>query len=257
MVCRLSRGDKVEVFLDGEGDVIGGEFGFGLYTIPAFTDHPQIDPERRPSWYKNDTYLMKRFRPDRPKDMGGPTIGGPVPLAFPTRDVTVTYRSSANPGQVYTAAFSRSMQRIVVRTPGGSVATRQHFILDPAVYVETTVDDRHQTYFVVPYTDVVADRFKWPGLHPKAGGSEVIAGLSCTDYELETAGLYIPPVQPVTVCLTKDGVRLRRTQAGVTMTATSIVYGNVSADDCLVPDGYTRVQGEEDRKAGPRPIPMP
>jgi hypothetical protein len=55
--------------------------------------------------------------------------------------------------------------------------------------------------------------------------------------------------------MTKDGVRLRTVDGGVTATVLSVDYKSVAPDASIVPDGYRRVPADDDLVF--RPIPRP
>ncbi len=255
VICDLSKGVKAEVFLDRDGKVVGGSESFGLFRIDRFTSRPTINPELLPTWYNTSFCMTGHPVHDQCMDKASHPFQWEQspPPPFPTADVIVTYKSTAMPDRPYVAAYNAVTKRINAVYPGGLFSAARHVVFDPVVSLETVLDDRHKTYILLPYTDIVVDHNQWSRLHPVVVGSEIIAGLPCTDYDLKS-GLHSPPIEPAIVCVTKDGVRLKRVQKGVTQIAVSVRYEAVSPDDSVIPDGYERVRGPEDKKNLQRPM---
>ena len=246
------RGELVELVLSStpraSATALAVAGRFGMKTISAITSTPAIVPQDYPSWYD------KQFAPKGAAEQKAPWwLAGHVelPAPFPTTSATVTYASSTRPGGVFTVTYDAPMQRTLIDPADGTGPAR---IEDPAIGVITWIDKRSRTYKIENYVDLIYDAsiFQWPW---EAAGTSFIAGLACTNYTVVDVSVAAGQ-KPLSVCMTKDGLRLRVSTGVVTNTAISVVKEGVSPSASLVPDGFKRVPADDDRVTL-RPPPMP
>jgi hypothetical protein len=179
-----ARGQKVEVLLEPVTGIAGAPIRaveyYGMAKIPAFTDAPTIVPEHFPTWYDRQFAPKKSFPLATSWSLNGRT---PLPGVFPIKDVVVTYASSARPGQIFSAAYDSSMQRVLVAPLGRPNMTSERVIEDPVVGLTTRIFDRSKTYTIQDHVDRIFAGAVWP-LKFDVGNAETIAGLPCTKYTL-------------------------------------------------------------------------
>jgi len=163
------------------------------------------------------------------------------PPTLPSRDVSIVYRAEGSAREVIPGGIPETLQvdwsarRQALRLqPQGR---NQIMLLDLAATALTVIDTGLHSAMDLPVRAKDLDPVKLRDARLTRTGSEVIAGLACTDYAVQSrrgAG---------TVCLTGDGVALRAEgeidgRQG-SFTAVSVVYERLPPALFEVPPGYS------------------
>lgn len=241
VVGDLKRGDKVELIFNAHPPYSTG--WYGKQTISAFSNAPILDPKNWPSWYDKSFIPPDLLHPPKPAFEPLP----PKP-AFPTRDVTVTFVVSSHPGEVFTAAYSVAARRIFVAAPAHAAKDTPDLVQDIDVSLKISIWNGRKAYAIQmdPDADLYSNFFL-----RAAVGSETIAGFHCDDYDIQPNRWSAEPVAPSRVCLTGDGIHMKKITAGVTTTVTSVKYGPVDPDASVIRYGYSRVPAADDTPGKP------
>lgn len=168
-----------------------------------------------------------------------PAMAQQKPLDVPTRDVTATYRLEGGPPgagqQTMTMAYQVAGEKMRI-----GQANQGFTIMDGQARRTYVVNIPQRAYFEVPYDP--ADRsFIPPGMTFTRGGTDTVAGLTCTIWQTREAN------QTSSACITADGLMLRAEEPGPNgqtqkIAATSVQYGPPPAGTFRVPAGYKQVQ---------------
>ena len=152
-----------------------------------------------------------------------------APLTFPTKDVSVVYKTHNGPAVQMSWLVTEQRVRIVVTgSPGAmlmDVRGRKGFIL---------VDDQ-KAAMEMPQSDVPVPTGQIPeGAKVTKGRTETVAGISCSVWLVEYQGVRSRS------CVTSDGVMLRAgpDSGPAGLEATKVIYGPLDAALFHVPDGY-------------------
>ena len=169
-----------------------------------------------------------------------PALAQSPPRVLPARDVSVTYRlegaaSESVPGGVpgsLRIEWSAGQQRLRVQPEGRP----QILLVDLAGSKVEVLDSGLRTAMSLPVRPGDLQPLRLEGAHFVRQGRQTVAGLSCTDYAVQSARGH------GTVCLTDDGVALRaagevKGRQG-SFTATSVSYGAVPGQAFEIPRGY-------------------
>jgi hypothetical protein len=158
-------------------------------------------------------------------------VAADQPVALPTRDVDVAYRSEpggpAAPAVEQRSRFSVAVQRARLDMP------------TPGLF--SIMDYRSRTLSIVSEPDRKV--LETTGAGPtrpvvyQRRGDDQVAGLPCTEWEAQDS-----VGKPAVTCFTADGVMLRvRRGNQVLAVATSVTYAPQPPGLFQVPDGYERV----------------
>jgi len=163
-----------------------------------------------------------------------------APLMAPTRNVVVVYAVSGGGQQQSAPKFRVSYgDQGRVRTDFFRFAeTTEPFawvIYDPTIDRITTVLPERRGYVMRDVGNLPSPgSFLHPGMSYTRAGTETVAGVSCTDWQIAAE-------TPTTTCVTDDGVVLRATrdkpQPGE-IRATSVQYGALPADTFKPPADF-------------------
>lgn len=155
------------------------------------------------------------------------------PQLRPTRDVDVTYAldTGGGPSLRERLRWDVTAEKLRIDPPTAGL----YVIIDLKARRMSTVRAADQTVIETaapPGATGLSDSAA-PGATRQ--GESVVAGLACTNWSVtDAAG------EPMTVCLTQDGVLLQaRTATRTLLTATSVQYGPVDPEAYQVPAGYT------------------
>jgi hypothetical protein len=158
--------------------------------------------------------------------------GADRPQLRPTRDVDVTYvlDTRGGPSLRERLRWDVAAERLRIDPPTAGL----YVIIDLKARRMSTVRAADQT---VIETAAPASATGLPDNAASGAtrqGESVVAGLACTDWSVtDAAG------EPMTVCLTQDGVLLRAgTTTRTLLTATSVQYGPVDPAAYQVPADY-------------------
>jgi len=164
--------------------------------------------------------------------VAAPAFAQERPLTTPTRDVDVTYRSTAE-GQAVEqrSRFAVTQKKIRVDTPSPGL----YIIVDRAAQTMNMVSDADLGVLQLPYDQATVSGVPANQKFVRQG-SDVVAGVPCTDWQsTDAAG------QSVVVCITTDGVLLRvKSGSDVLVQAVKVAYGPVDPSAFAVPPGYQR-----------------
>ena len=163
-----------------------------------------------------------------------------APRIQPVRDVVVTYRVEGQalsivpggiPGPVR-LSWDAAGQRVRAETEGRS----QVALIDLRSHTGQAFDTSLRVVLPLPLRPADLQPLTLEGARLVPRGKEVVAGLTCTAYIVETGKA------PGSVCLTPDGVPLRGRgdvdgKPGV-FTALSVSYGPLPPALFMVPSGY-------------------
>jgi uncharacterized protein DUF4412 len=174
------------------------------------------------------------------------------PLYVPTRDVAVTYNldhaGAGSPKQAH-LYYSSDTNRLRLETP----ATKGFVLIDRAAKVMTVVMAPQHIYFDTPLDPEMAAGFLLNERMKFArGGSETIAGLQCTDWDVETAQA------KGKVCVTDDGVLLlgrgreKEGTEGGGLEAVEISYAPQPSTLFVPPAGFRKIDISEAPPPQPR-----
>lgn len=165
------------------------------------------------------------------------------PRIQPSRDVAVTYRvegdaASAVPGGIPGAlrlSWDAAGQRLRAEPEGRTQAV----IVNLRAHTAEVVDTALRSALMLPVRDADLQPLTLDGARLTRRGDEVLAGLSCTDWAVQS------PRGAGTVCLTADGVALRADgeldgRRGA-FTASSVSYGPQRDDLFRVPPDYMKL----------------
>lgn len=176
--------------------------------------------------------------------LASPALAQAPPRVIPERDVTVIYELSGDaataiPGGVpgnLQVEWSAGGQRLRVEPEGG----RQFILVDLGARSVRLVDTAMHASMSLPVKSSDLQPLTLEGAHLTRGGSQTIAGLECTDYDVRSSRGH------GTICETRDGVALRAAgelngkQGG--FTAVSVAYGPVPPTMFQVPQGYLKIE---------------
>lgn len=161
------------------------------------------------------------------------------PAIFPTRDVTVTYRTSggAQGPMNVTMAFSAANNLMRIDVPGGGPMGAGWMLFDHRAGNARMVLDQQRMVMTMDGGMVPGGGGFRPS--PEARftreGSDRVLGTACTNWRIEDRG------NRARACLTDDGVMLRaqpETEGAGTLEATEIRYGAQDPARFTVPAGY-------------------
>ena len=258
----FSPGALVEVvlvpFVTLGGDRVGtGVFqvlsqGTGVTRIPALSTSPIIDLSEKPSWYNQyyrNIYGSNVYGQDatwrlpRPKN----------PLRFPQRDVEVGYTVSTQPGEAFVARYDVKRGQVEIQPADKPPGAAGRLILDPVLDLTIRMFDARYSFSI----QSSSKRAVLTGDASPQGEDEV-AGLRCGKYRMTwTTGVGRETRQRSSdVCVTDDGIVLRRIEDGTVTTASSVSYRPIAPAETRVPNGYSRIPAEDDTKFIPRPLPV-
>lgn len=173
-----------------------------------------------------------------------PALAEAPPAALlPNRDVSVVYRltgdaGAAIPGGVpgnLRVAWRASDRRLRVEPEG----RRQVVLVDLGAPSAQLVDMGLRAAMPLPVRSRDLQPLTLEGAHLTRRGQDTVAGLSCTDYAVQSSR------GRGTVCLTQDGVALRASgevdgRQG-SFIAVSVSYDPVPASSFEVPRGYVQL----------------
>ena len=196
--------------------------------------------------------LPTQTLPSRPPQAAAPGVKPAPPLTRPTRDVVVTYAVegqalSAIPGGVsgpVRLSWDAAGQRIRAEAEGRS----QVALIDLRARAGQAFDTTLRVVLPLPIRPGDIQPLTLDGARLTPRGKEVVAGLSCNAYAVETGQ------GNGSVCLTPDGVALRG-QGLVdgkpgTFKALSVSYGALPPTLFQVPPGYVALGGPGGANAG-------
>ena len=158
--------------------------------------------------------------------------------------MTVVYElsgdaASAIPGGVsgnLQVEWSAGGQRLRVEPEGG----KQFLLVDLGARSVHLVDTTMHASMSLPVRNSDLQPLTLEGAHLTRGGSQTVAGLDCTDYNVSSSRGH------GTICETRDGVALRAVgelngkQGG--FTAVSVTYAPVPVAMFQVPHGYLKIE---------------
>jgi hypothetical protein len=206
----------------------------GLIEAHLFPGHGTLLP--RDSWTVPRLLAVPSVS-DTPRDVL-PALGVPMPPGgwperprppnFPLRDVVVTFRTSARPGETFRASYATGeapwpMVRVeglgsgaeragaTIYRPGEDRALRVWASPPRTQSIELSRDDRAGRLTINPHAFFTAE------------GTERVADLACTRWRIEDL---LRRARAETACVTEDGVILRRTDAAGTTEAVAVAYGS-------------------------------
>ena len=209
-----------------------------VVVVPALSRRPYPDAEgmaQRVRHLNDYGQLDDWIRPNR--HVPPPGVGNPP--VFPTRDATLTYRHSNRPHELFQAHYHASTWRMRIDAPGDSMDREApDVLLDALMQTRTQIWDQDGTY-ARQQTDW-RERFgtiasAWnPAFEVE--GSDIVAGLPCTRYTVRS-GVHAS-YTVARVCLTVDGVPLRREDKDGTIEATRVEYRPVDPSLVALPKTY-------------------
>lgn len=163
-----------------------------------------------------------------------------APLFAPDKDVVVVYASSGAseqngaPKLRLSYGSNNRVRMDFFRSVEANVSFAS-LIYDPTIDRITTVLPERRGYVMRDVGKLPSPgSFVRPGMSYTRGGTETVAGLSCTDWRVAGAN-------EATVCVTDDGVVLRATRdkpAPGEIKATSVQYVQVPADTFKPPADF-------------------
>lgn len=170
-----------------------------------------------------------------------PAVAQNAPPSFPTKDVSVVYKTHNGPAVQMSWLVADQRVRIVVTGGPGAmlvdVRGRKGFIL---------LDDQ-KAAMEMPQGDVPVPTGQVPeGAKVTKGKTETVAGNACTVWLVEYQGTRSRS------CVTSDGVMLRTgaDSGPAGLEATKVIYGAMDAALFRVPDGYEVIpMTEQDNNA--------
>lgn len=166
------------------------------------------------------------------------------PRLVPDRDVTVTYRVLGDAAHIANApavssvraSFSVQGERLRVEAPGQPA----YMLLDRGARRMLLVMPAEHSFMDLPYDVSRALRFDEDDAHLTRRGRATVAGLSCTDYDVQTTH------GRGTACLTDDGVMLRAQVAtgdrNGGLEATAVSYAPQPSALFTPPAGFQRLE---------------
>lgn len=165
-----------------------------------------------------------------------------TPPTFPTKDVSVVYKTHNGPAMQMSWLVAEQRVRIVITGGPGVMLVdargRKGFIL---------MDDQ-KAAMEMPQSDVPVPTGQVPeGAKVTKGKTETVAGHSCTVWLVDYKGVRSRS------CVTSDGVMLRSgPETGpASLEATKVIYGAQDATLFQVPDGYEMIPMNEPRGNAP------
>jgi len=160
-------------------------------------------------------------------------IAQDTPPSFPTKDVTVIYKTQGGPEMKM--AWLVADQKVRIDVTGGAGA----MLMDVRGRKGFMLMDEQKMAMELPQDAMPAQTGQVPeGAKITKGGTETVAGLSCTVWLTEYQGM------KARSCVTADGVMLSAGAEGAPagMEATKVTYGAQDAKKFKVPDGYQVMQ---------------
>jgi hypothetical protein len=158
--------------------------------------------------------------------------GADRPQLRPTRDVDVTYALDTGGGPTLRERlrWDVAAEKLRIDPPTAGL----YVIIDLKARRMSTVRAADQTVIETAAPPSATGMPDSAAAGATRQGEGVVAGLACTDWSVtDAAG------EPMTVCLTADGVLLRaRTATRTLLTATSVQYGPVDPVAYQVPAEY-------------------
>jgi hypothetical protein len=168
--------------------------------------------------------------------LAAPAAAQETPQIFPTRDVTVTYRTFGTQGAPpsLTLAWQAGTRRLRMELPGMGWSVADHTRQTGFIVME-------QMRGIMPMPPgMLRQQLSLPSTARfTKGGTATVAGLPCTKWR------YRDGQDDGEACLTDDGVmlraegRMRGNQGG--LEATTVRYGAVAAAQFEPPAGYQRL----------------
>jgi len=167
-----------------------------------------------------------------------PAPGPERPALAPTREVSVLYRVSSSPTQVYeiriTSQAGNARRRI-------DLPDKNYLVVDQAAQRMVMVSPFEGTVMEVPWSSGLGSQFTLDQhMRFTRRASATIAGLRCTTYTVQT------PATFGEACVTDDGVMLRtlaQNAAGqrTAIEAISVSFTPAPASDFAPPPDFQRV----------------
>jgi hypothetical protein len=156
-----------------------------------------------------------------------------MPPAFPTKDVTVTYKTQGGPEMQMSWLVAE--QRVRIDMTGGSGA----MLMDVRGRKGFMLMDEQKMAMELPQDAMPAPAGQIPdGAKVTKGSTETVAGLTCTVWLTEYQG------GKSRSCVTSDGVMLAAGADGApaAIEATKVTYSAQDAKKFQVPEGYQLMQ---------------
>ncbi|HVY14478.1 MAG TPA: DUF4412 domain-containing protein [Rhodopila sp.] len=165
------------------------------------------------------------------------------PLIQPTRDVVVTYRISGQgmvpPGQPSVETIRIGFAAHAQRTYVEPVGQPYRMIADRASGHMTMIMLQQHMYMEMPYDQSKVMNFSTENAKFQRKGMKTIAGLSCTEYDVQS------PRHNGTACLTDDGVLLQAEGQDAnhdgSMEATVVSYGPIPDNAFAPPPDFQKM----------------
>ena len=154
------------------------------------------------------------------------------PVLRPTRDVDVTYAldTAGGPALRERLRWDMAAQKLRIDPPTAGL----YVIIDFRTRLMSTVRAADRTVIETPAPASATGVPDGAAAGAVREGDDVVAGLACTDWAMKDAA-----GEPMTACLTPDGVLLRARLATRTLlTATSVQYGPQDPALYRVPADY-------------------
>lgn len=258
----FSPGTLVEVvlvpFVTLGGDRVGTNVfqvlsqGTGVTRIPALSTSPMIDLSVKPSWYNQEYRNIYGGNPYG-QDATWRLPRSKIPLRFPQQDVEVSYTVSTRPGEAFVAHYDAKRGQVEIQPADKPPGAAGRLILDPVLDLTIRMFDTRHSFSIQPGSEKAV----LTGDASAQGESEV-AGLQCGKYHMtwSTGVGRETRHRSSDVCVTDDGIVLRRVEDGIVTTASSVSYRPIAPAETRVPDRYSRVPAEDDTKFIPRPLPV-
>lgn len=165
-----------------------------------------------------------------------------APPTFPTKDVSVVYKTHSGPAVQMSWLVAEQRVRIIVTGGPGAmlvdVRGRKGFVL---------MDDQ-KAAMEMPQSDVPVPTGQIPeGAKVTKGKTETVAGNACTVWLVEYQGVRSRS------CVTNDGVMLRAgpDTGPAGLEATKVIYGALDATLFRVPEGYEVIPMTEQSGSAP------
>ena len=228
----LVRGSLLQMRLLPAYGPIDGFDKIGPVTVLRALSNTPIDDgadETHRASHLNDYNLLDNQ--NRPTGPGNPP-------EFPLKDVVITYKDSSRPGRVFRASFQGRTWRVRSEELTKAGSKMPAVIDDAFAQTEAWTWDQAAKY-AVQMTDWRTRFGKvaryWKPIFEKEG-TDSIAGLACTEYHVRSE---VPTLEPAQVCMTSDGVVLRRSYSdGHRTEAVTVEYEPVGREQVTVPESY-------------------
>ncbi len=174
-----------------------------------------------------------------------PAAADEHPRLLPSRDVAVTYRVTGDAAHMANAP-PVSTVRASFAVVGGCLRLEAdgqpaYLLVDRAARQMLVVLPAQHSFMALPYDASRALRFEDDDAHLSRRGRSTVAGLSCTEYDVQTAHAQ------GSACLTDDGVLLRAQgmtaeNRGGGLEATNVSYAPQPKAAFIPPAGFLRLE---------------